>query len=41
LRFFADGSATGGNVILTAGRRSIGVELDWMTGHASLKRSLR
>ncbi len=38
LRFFVDGSATGGNVILKAGRRVMTVELDWMTGHASLTR---
>ena len=38
LRFFVDGSATGGNVILKAGRRVITIELDWMTGHASLAR---
>jgi general secretion pathway protein H len=38
LRFFVDGSATGGNVILTAGRRVVTINLDWMTGHASLTR---
>lgn len=38
LRFFVDGSTTGGNVILKAGRRVATVELDWMTGHASLTR---
>jgi general secretion pathway protein H len=38
LRFFVDGSATGGNVILKAGQRVMTVELDWMTGHASLTR---
>ena len=38
LRFFVDGSATGGNVILKAERRVVNVELDWMTGHASLRR---
>lgn len=38
LRFFVDGSATGGNVILRAGRSVMNVELDWMTGHASLSR---
>lgn len=36
LRFFVDGSATGGNVVLRAGRRTVSIELDWMTGHASL-----
>jgi general secretion pathway protein H len=39
IRFFADGSATGGNVILRAGRRTVTVRLDWMTGHASVSRS--
>jgi general secretion pathway protein H len=39
IRFFADGSATGGNVILRAGRRTVAVRLDWMTGHASVSRS--
>lgn len=39
LRFFVDGSSTGGNVILKAGRRTVSVDLDWMTGHASVKRS--
>jgi len=38
LRFFVDGSATGGNVILKAGRRIVTIDLDWMTGHASLTR---
>jgi general secretion pathway protein H len=38
LRFFVDGSSTGGNVILHAGRSVMNVELDWMTGHASLSR---
>ena len=38
LRFFVDGSTTGGNVVLKAGRRVVMIELDWMTGHASLNR---
>ena len=38
IRFFADGSATGGNVVLRAGRRAVTVRLDWMTGHASVGR---
>jgi general secretion pathway protein H len=39
LRFFVDGSATGGNVILKGGGRVVSVKLDWMTGHASVARS--
>jgi general secretion pathway protein H len=39
LRFFVDGSATGGNVVLKAGKRTVSVDLDWMTGHASVRRS--
>jgi general secretion pathway protein H len=39
LRFFVDGSATGGNVILKGGGRVVTVKLDWMTGHASVARS--
>jgi general secretion pathway protein H len=38
LRFFVDGSATGGNVILKGGGRVMSVKLDWMTGHASVAR---
>jgi general secretion pathway protein H len=38
LRFFVDGSATGGNVILRGGGRVMAVKLDWMTGHASVTR---
>jgi general secretion pathway protein H len=39
LRFFVDGSASGGNVILTGGGRRVAVKLDGMTGHASVTRS--
>ncbi len=39
VRFFPDGSSTGGNVILSAGGRSVAVDLDWMTGRASVKRN--
>ena len=38
LRFFVDGSASGGNVILRGSGRVVTVKLDWMTGHASVKR---
>jgi general secretion pathway protein H len=36
LRFFVDGSASGGNVVLRGGGRMVTVKLDWMTGHASV-----
>jgi general secretion pathway protein H len=39
LRFFVDGSATGGNIILRSGGRMVAVELDWASGHARLRRS--
>jgi general secretion pathway protein H len=39
LRFHVDGSATGGNVILQAAGRMVTVELDWASGHASIRRS--
>jgi general secretion pathway protein H len=39
IRFFADGSSTGGNIVLRAGPRTVTVDLDWMTGHASVGRS--
>jgi general secretion pathway protein H len=38
IRFFVDGSATGGNVILRANQRTVTIALDWMTGHADLRR---
>jgi general secretion pathway protein H len=38
LRFFVDGSSTGGNVLLTGGGRTVSVKLDWMTGHSSVSR---
>jgi general secretion pathway protein H len=38
MRFHPDGSASGGSIILRAAGRSIVVELDWMTGHANLRR---
>jgi general secretion pathway protein H len=39
LRFFPDGSSTGGNVVLRGSGRTVAIRLDWMTGHASLRRS--
>lgn len=36
IRFLPDGSATGGLVVLTAGRASRNVEVDWLTGVVSI-----
>lgn len=36
IRFFADGSATGGEVRLSAGRQSYAIEIDWLTGLARI-----
>jgi general secretion pathway protein H len=36
IRFFADGSATGGGVRLTEGRRHSDVLVDWLTGRVSI-----
>ena len=38
MRFHADGSASGGSIVLRAAGRSVTVELDWMTGHANVRR---
>ena len=32
VRFFADGSSTGGRVTLMVGERSYAVDVDWLTG---------
>jgi general secretion pathway protein H len=37
LKFFADASATGGSVVLTAGGHAAVVELDALTGHARVR----
>jgi general secretion pathway protein H len=37
IRFFPDGSSTGGRVFLTAGDRQWTVEVVWLTGEASLR----
>jgi general secretion pathway protein H len=39
LRFHVNGSSTGGNVLLSSAGRTVSIELDWMTGHASIKRA--
>jgi general secretion pathway protein H len=38
MRFHPDGSASGGQVMLTAAGRRVTIELDWMTGHANIRR---
>ena len=37
LRFYPDGSATGGKIILTMGRNQAIVELDWLTGNTRVR----
>lgn len=37
LRFYVDGGATGGSIVLTAGRRVARVELDGFTGHVRVR----
>lgn len=37
IRFFADGSSTGGRVSLGAGERKILVDVDWLTGKVSIQ----
>jgi general secretion pathway protein H len=37
IRFHPDGSASGGRIRLSDGRRTIAVEVDWLTGHASIE----
>lgn len=37
IRFFADGSSTGGRVSLGAGERQILVDVDWLTGKVSIR----
>lgn len=37
IRFYPDGSSTGGRVTLAAGERSLLVDVDWLTGRVSIK----
>ena len=37
IRFFADGSSTGGRVTLSAGDRRYHVDVDWMTGQVRVR----
>lgn len=39
VRFFPDGSSTGGRVTLTAGGRAQLVDINWLTGQVSLRES--
>lgn len=36
IRFFADGSSTGGRVTVASGQRKYEVEVDWLTGKVSI-----
>ena len=36
IRFSADGSATGGEVLLGAGRHRLGVSVEWLTGRVTV-----
>ncbi len=37
IRFYPDGSSTGGRVTLAAGERKLLVDVDWLTGRVSIK----
>lgn len=37
IRFYPDGSSTGGRVTLAAGERSLLVDVDWLTGRVTIK----
>lgn len=37
IRFFPDGSSTGGRVTLGAGKRRVAVDVDWLTGKVSIQ----
>ncbi|HRE14947.1 MAG TPA: GspH/FimT family pseudopilin, partial [Usitatibacteraceae bacterium] len=37
IRFYPDGSSTGGRVTLAAGERRLLVDVDWLTGRVSIK----
>jgi len=36
IRFSADGSSTGGRILLGTGRRQLGVSVEWLTGKVSV-----
>lgn len=37
IRFYPDGSSTGGRVTLASGQRTLLVDVDWLTGRVSIK----
>ena len=37
IRFYPDGSSTGGRVTVAAGERRLLVDVDWLTGRVSIK----
>lgn len=37
IRFYPDGSSTGGRVTLASGRQKLLVDVDWLTGRVSIK----
>lgn len=36
IRFFPDGSSTGGRITLTTGERAFAIDVDWLTGKVSI-----
>ena len=36
IRFYADGSSTGGRITVSAGERKYLVDVDWLTGRVSI-----
>lgn len=37
IRFYPDGSSNGGRVTVAAGERGYEIEVDWLTGHVTIK----
>ncbi len=37
IRFFPDGSSNGGRVTVAAGERGFEIDVDWLTGHVTIK----
>ncbi len=37
IRYFPDGSSSGGNIVLSGDRRSIRIDVDWLTGAATVR----
>ena len=40
IRFFPDGSSNGGRVTIAAGERGFEIDVDWLTGHVTIKDKL-